>query len=130
MNHFDPDARALVDFGALEEFDFAIAVFLACFGRFDQALGQVENADFGDRIALALHGNHAVGLERQRAEHPLQTNRTADQVAVVLAADVNDFLSFDVHQRGVLQIDAERLVPDLDGASVRSRSACRRSTRR
>ena len=114
MNHLHAGADAAVDLGVGIEVDLALTELLVVLGHLDQPLGQVLNADLGDRVAIALHRQRPIGLERHGAHHrPHTATGVGQHIAVIVAIDEDHFLSLHCLWSEEVEVDAEGLVPDL-----------------
>ena len=114
VRHLDAGADPAVHLGVGKEVDVALTELLVVLGHLDEAAGQVLHTDLGDRVAIALHGEHALGLERHGADHrPHATAGMGQHVAVVLAFDEDHLLPLHRVRREEVEVDAERLVTDL-----------------
>jgi len=83
-------------------------------GDLHQPPGEVLHAQFRDRVAVALHRQHALRLERHRPHHgPHAAPGMGEHVAVVEPIDVDHLLP--LHRIGgeEVEVHAERLVANL-----------------
>ena len=63
MGHLNARADATVDFCIGEEIHITFTKLLVVLCDFQKPFCQILNAQFGDRIAIAGHGQHALRLE-------------------------------------------------------------------
>jgi hypothetical protein len=114
VGHLDAGADAAVDLGIGVEVDLTLAELRVVPGDLDEPLGEILHAQFGDRVTLPRHRQHALGLERYGADEGLHAAAgMGEHVAVVAAVDVDHFLPLDAVGAEEGEIDAERLLADL-----------------
>ena len=104
-----------VDLRVVGELDLALAELGVVAAHLQQPADEVLDAHFGDRVFLALHGQHARRQQRDGADERLaEARRMRRHLAVVGPFDVDHFLPLEVGGLEEVHVDAKRLVADLD----------------
>ena len=93
----------------------AFAIFDIRFRDFDEPFRKIENADLRKGIQLSLHCRRAVWVDRHRARQRAKPNAMRQHLSLVGAVDIEGLLTLQGSRTEKLRIDAEWLVPNLDG---------------
>ena len=106
VDDFQQGAGPRVDPGMAIPLDLDLAGIARRLAALDQLPAEVGQADLGDRVVLAQHGEAAFRVQGHRAQAAGdQPGRVDEQLAVISALDIEHLAAFDA--RGVvLSIDA------------------------